>query len=314
MENPICKLFGIRYPIIQAGMIWASGWRLASAVSKSGGLGLIGAGSMYPEVLREHIKKCKAATQKPFGVNVPLLYPDIDKLMKIIVEEEVPIVFTAAGNPKLWTSYLKDNNCTVVHVVSSVKFALKAEECGVDAIVAEGFEAGGHNGREETTTMTLIPLIKKSITIPLIAAGGIGSGEAMLASMALGAEAVQVGSRFVATPEASSHPKFKEEIIKAKQGSTVLTLKELTPVRLIKNQFYEKIISLYENGSSIEELRKALGRGRAKRGMFEGDLVEGELEIGQVSAQIEKIIPASEIIEEFIIAYNNSLNNLKEIS
>lgn len=314
MENPICKLFGIRYPIIQAGMIWASGWRLASAVSKSGGLGLIGAGSMYPEVLREHIKKCKAATQKPFGVNVPLLYPDIDKLMKIIVEEEVPIVFTAAGNPKLWTSYLKDNNCTVVHVVSSVKFALKAEECGVDAIVAEGFEAGGHNGREETTTMTLIPLIKKSITVPLIAAGGIGSGEAMLASMALGAQAVQVGSRFVATPEASSHPKFKEEIIKAEQGSTVLTLKELTPVRLIKNQFYEKIISLYENGSSIEELRKALGRGRAKRGMFEGDLVEGELEIGQVSAQIEKIIPASEIIEEFIIAYNNSLNNLKEIS
>ena len=314
MENPICKLFGIRYPIIQAGMIWASGWRLASAVSKSGGLGLIGAGSMYPEVLREHIKKCKAATQKPFGVNVPLLYTDIDKLMKIIVEEEVPIVFTAAGNPKLWTSYLKDNNCTVAHVVSSVKFALKAEECGVDAIVAEGFEAGGHNGREETTTMTLIPLIKKSITVPLIAAGGIGSGEAMLASMALGAQAVQVGSRFVATPEASSHPKFKEEIIKAKQGSTVLTLKELTPVRLIKNQFYEKIISLYENGSSIEELRKALGRGRAKRGMFEGDLVEGELEIGQVSAQIEKIIPASEIIEEFIIAYNNSLNNLKEIS
>lgn len=314
MENPICKLFGIRYPIIQAGMIWASGWRLASAVSKSGGLGLIGAGSMYPEVLREHIKKCKAATQKPFGVNVPLLYTDIDKLMKIIVEEEVPIVFTAAGNPKLWTSYLKDNNCTVVHVVSSVKFALKAEECGVDAIVAEGFEAGGHNGREETTTMTLIPLIKKSITVPLIAAGGIGSGEAMLASMALGAQAVQVGSRFVATPEASSHPKFKEEIIKAKQGSTVLTLKELTPVRLIKNQFYEKIISLYENGSSIEELRRALGRGRAKRGMFEGDLVEGELEIGQVSAQIEKIIPASEIIEEFIIAYNNSLNNLKEIS
>ena len=313
-ENPICKLFGIRYPIIQAGMIWASGWRLASAVSKSGGLGLIGAGSMYPEVLREHIKKCKAATQKPFGVNVPLLYPDIDKLMKIIVEEEVPIVFTAAGNPKLWTSYLKDNNCTVAHVVSSVKFALKAEECGVDVIVAEGFEAGGHNGREETTTMTLIPLIKRVIKVPLIAAGGIGSGEAMLASMALGANAVQVGSRFVATPEASSHPKFKEEVIKAQQGSTVLTLKELTPVRLIKNQFYEKIVSLYENGSSIEELREALGRGRAKKGMFEGDLVEGELEIGQVSALIDKIIPASEIIEEFIIAYNNSLNNLKEIN
>ena len=314
MENPICKLFGIRYPIIQAGMVWASGWRLASAVSNAGGLGLIGSGSMYPEVLREHIQKCKAATQKPFGVNVPLLYPDIDKLMKIIIEEEVPIVFTAAGNPKLWTSYLKDNNCTVAHVVSSVKFALKAEECGVDAIVAEGFEAGGHNGREETTTMTLIPLIKRVIKVPLIAAGGIGSGEAMLASMALGANAVQVGSRFVATPEASSHPKFKEEVIKAKQGSTVLTLKELTPVRLIKNQFYEKIVSLYENGSSIEELRKALGRGRAKKGMFEGDLVEGELEIGQVSAQIDKITPASEIIEEFIIAYNNSLNNLKEIN
>ena len=314
MENPICKLFGIRYPIIQAGMVWASGWRLASAVSNAGGLGLIGSGSMYPEVLREHIQKCKAATPKPFGVNVPLLYPDIDKLMKIIIEEEVPIVFTAAGNPKLWTSYLKDNNCTVAHVVSSVKFALKAEECGVDVIVAEGFEAGGHNGREETTTMALIPLIKRVIKVPLIAAGGIGSGEAMLASMALGANAVQVGSRFVATPEASSHPKFKEEVIKAKQGSTVLTLKELTPVRLIKNQFYEKIVSLYENGSSIEELRKALGRGRAKKGMFEGDLVEGELEIGQVSAQIDKIIPASEIVEEFIIAYNNSLNNLKEIN
>ena len=314
MENPICKLFGIRYPIIQAGMVWASGWRLASSVSNAGGLGLIGSGSMYPEILREHIQKCKAATPKPFGVNVPLLYPDIDKLMKIIIEEEVPIVFTAAGNPKLWTSYLKDNNCTVAHVVSSVKFALKAEECGVDAIVAEGFEAGGHNGREETTTMTLIPLIKRVIKVPLIAAGGIGSGEAMLASMALGANAVQVGSRFVATPEASSHPKFKEEVIKAQQGSTVLTLKELTPVRLIKNQFYEKIVSLYENGSSIEELREALGRGRAKKGMFEGDLVEGELEIGQVSAQIDKIIPASEIIEEFIIAYNNSLNNLKEIN
>ena len=314
MENPICKLFGIRYPIIQAGMVWASGWRLASSVSNAGGLGLIGSGSMYPEVLREHIQKCKAATQKPFGVNVPLLYPDIDKLMKIIIEEEVPIVFTAAGNPKLWTSYLKDNNCTVAHVVSSVKFALKAEECGIDAIVAEGFEAGGHNGREETTTMTLIPLIKRVIKVPLIAAGGIGSGEAMLASMALGANAVQVGSRFVATPEASSHPKFKEEVIKAQQGSTVLTLKELTPVRLIKNQFYEKIVSLYENGSSIEELREALGQGRAKKGMFEGDLVEGELEIGQVSAQIDKIIPASEIIEEFIIAYNNSLNNLKEIN
>ncbi len=314
MGNSICKLFNIQYPIIQAGMVWTSGWRLASAVSNAGGLGLIGSGSMYPEVLREHIQKCKAATQKPFGVNVPLLYPDIDKLMKVIIEEKVPIVFTAAGNPKLWTSHLKDYNCTVAHVVSSLKFALKAQECGVDAIVAEGFEAGGHNGREETTTMTLIPLIKKVIKVPLIAAGGIGSGEAMLAAIALGANAVQVGSRFVATPEASSHPKFKEEVIKAEQGSTVLTLKELTPVRLIKNQFYEKILSLYESGSNVEELREALGRGRAKKGMFEGDLIEGELEIGQVSAQIENIIPASEIVKELITTYNNSLNNLKEIN
>ena len=314
MENPICKLFNIQYPIIQAGMVWASGWRLASAVSNAGGLGLIGSGSMYPEVLREHIQKCKGATQKPFGVNVPLLYPDIDKLMKIIVEEKVPIVFTAAGNPRLWTSYLKNNNCTVAHVVSSVKFALKAEECGVDVIVAEGFEAGGHNGREETTTMTLIPLIKKSINIPLIAAGGIGSGEAMLAAMALGAKAVQVGSRFVATPEASSHPNFKEEILKAEQGSTILTLKELTPVRLIKNPFYDKILSLYKQGASKGELKEMLGRGRAKKGMFQGDLVEGELEIGQVSAQIDRVIPANEIIEEFIQTYNEGLKNLREIN
>ncbi|MBL6870844.1 MAG: nitronate monooxygenase, partial [Flavobacteriaceae bacterium] len=241
MENPICKLLGIQYPIIQAGMVWASGWRLASAVSNTGGLGLLGAGSMYPEVLREHIQKCKAATSKPFGVNVPLLYPDIDLLMQVIVEEKVPIVFTAAGNPKLWTAHLKDHGCTVVHVVSSKKFALKAQDCGVDAVVAEGFEAGGHNGREETTTMTLIPLVKKAIHIPLIAAGGIGSGAAMLAAMALGADAVQVGSRFVATPEASSHEYFKQEVLKAEQGSTVLTLKEVTPVRMLKNPFFEKI-------------------------------------------------------------------------
>ena len=246
MVNSITQLFGIRYPIIQAGMVWASGWRLASAVSNAGGLGLLGAGSMYPEVLREHIQKCKKTTSKPFGVNVPLLYPDIDKLMEIIVQEKVLIVFTAAGNPKLWTEYLKSHGCTVVHVVSSVKFALKAQACGVDAVVAEGFEAGGHNGREETTTMTLVPLVKKAIEIPLIAAGGIGSGSAMLAAHALGADAVQVGSRFVATPEASSHEYFKAEVLKAEQGSTELTLKELTPVRMLKNPFYDQIKSLMQ--------------------------------------------------------------------
>jgi enoyl-[acyl-carrier protein] reductase II len=314
MENSICKLLGIQYPIIQAGMVWASGWRLASAVSNTGGLGLLGAGSMYPEVLREHIQKCKAATSKPFGVNVPLLYPDIDLLMQVIVEEKVPIVFTAAGNPNLWTAHLKEHGCTVVHVVSSKKFALKAQDCGVDAVVAEGFEAGGHNGREETTTMTLIPLVKKAIHIPLIAAGGIGSGAAMLAAMALGADAVQVGSRFVATPEASSHEYFKQEVLKAEQGSTVLTLKEVTPVRMLKNPFYEKIQALYENGADVEALRKALGRGRAKKGMFEGDLVEGELEIGQVAAQIETITPAAEIVTEFIKTYNQTLERLKKIN
>ena len=313
IKNRVNRLFGIQYPIIQAGMVWASGWRLASAVSNAGGLGLIGAGSMYPEVLREHIQKCKKATQNPFGVNVPLLYPDIDQLMKVIVEEKVPIVFTAAGNPRLWTDYLKSHACIVVHVVSSVKFALKAQDCGVDAVVAEGFEAGGHNGREETTTLTLIPLVKKAITIPLIAAGGIGSGPAMLAAMALGAEGVQVGSRFFATNEASSHDNFKEEVVKADQGSTVLTLKELTPVRLIKNPFYQKINALYEAGASVEELREALGRGRAKKGMFEGDLVEGELEIGQVAAQIDSIIPAAEVVGEFVETFNSTLESLARI-
>ena len=313
IKNRVNRLFGIQYPIIQAGMVWASGWRLASAVSNAGGLGLIGAGSMYPEVLREHIQKCKKATQNPFGVNVPLLYPDIDQLMKVIVEEKVPIVFTAAGNPRLWTDYLKSHACIVVHVVSSVKFALKAQDCGVDAVVAEGFEAGGHNGREETTTLTLIPLVKKAITIPLIAAGGIGSGPAMLAAMALGAEGVQVGSRFVATNEASSHDNFKEEVVKAYQGSTVLTLKELTPVRLIKNPFYQKINALYEAGASVEELREALGRGRAKKGMFEGDIVEGELEIGQVAAQIDSIIPAAEVVGEFVETFNSTLESLARI-
>lgn len=314
MFSSITQLFGIRYPIIQAGMVWASGWKLASAVSNAGGLGLLGAGSMYPEVLREHIQKCKKATNKPFGVNVPLLYPDIDKLMEIIVEEKVSIVFTAAGNPKLWTEHLKSHACTVVHVVSSVKFALKAQECGVDAIVAEGFEAGGHNGREETTTMTLIPLVKKAIQIPLIAAGGICSGESMLAAMALGAEGVQVGSRFVATPEASSHSNFKEEILKAEQGATILTLKELTPVRMMKNPFYKKIQNLYQNGASIEELSSALGRGRAKKGMFEGDLSEGELEIGQVAAQINSIKPAAEVVQEFIKIYNKTIGRLNKIN
>ena len=313
IKNRVNRLFGIQYPIIQAGMVWASGWRLASAVSNAGGLGLIGAGSMYPEVLREHIQKCKKATQNPFGVNVPLLYPDIDQLMKVIVEEKVPIVFTAAGNPRLWTDYLKSHACIVVHVVSSVKFALKAQDCGVDAVVAEGFEAGGHNGREETTTLTLIPLVKKAITIPLIAAGGIGSGPAMLAAMALGAEGVQIGSRFVATNEASSHDNFKKEVVKADQGSTVLTLKELTPVRLIKNPFYQKINALYEAGASVEELREALGRGRAKKGMFEGDLVEGELEIGQVAAQIDSIIPAAEVVGEFVETFNSTLESLARI-
>jgi enoyl-[acyl-carrier protein] reductase II len=314
MFNSITQLLGIRYPIIQAGMVWASGWRLASAVSNAGGLGLLGAGSMYPEVLREHIQKCKKATNKPFGVNVPLLYPDIDKLMEIIVEEKVSIVFTAAGNPKLWTEHLKSHGCTVVHVVSSVKFALKAQDCGVDAIVAEGFEAGGHNGREETTTMTLIPLVKKAIQIPLIAAGGICSGESMLAAIALGAEGVQVGSRFVATPEASSHSNFKEEILKAEQGATILTLKELTPVRMMKNPFYKKIQNLYQNGASVEELSFALGRGRAKKGMFEGDLIEGELEIGQVAAQIDSIKPAAEVVQEFIEIFNKTIDRLNKIN
>lgn len=312
-ENKISQLFGIQYPIIQAGMVWASGWRLASAVSNAGGLGLIGAGSMYPEILREHIQKCKKATPNPFGVNVPLLYPDIDQLMDVIVTEKVPIVFTAAGNPKLWTDYLKSHGCTVVHVVSSVKFALKAQECGVDAVVAEGFEAGGHNGREETTTLTLVPIVKKAIHIPLIAAGGIGSGPAMLAAMALGADAVQVGSRFVATHEASSHINFKEEVLKAGQGATVLTLKELTPVRMMKNPFYQKINNLYEAGATVEQLQETLGRGRAKKGMFEGDLIEGELEIGQVAAQIEKIIPAETVVKEFIETYNSTLNSLSKI-
>lgn len=304
--NKITQLFNIKYPIIQAGMIWASGYKLASAVSNAGGLGIIGAGSMYPDVLREHIKKCKAATNNPFAVNVPMLYPNIEEIMQIIVEEGVKIVFTSAGNPKTWTSFLKEKGITVVHVVSSVKFALKAQEAGVDAVVAEGFEAGGHNGREETTTFTLIPMVKEKISIPLIAAGGIATGRGMLAAMVLGADAVQVGSRFVATPEASSHQAFKDMILNLEDGDTHLTLKELAPVRLIKNKFYNDLMALYAKGATTDDLKTLLGRARAKRGMFEGDLVEGELEVGQIAGLIREIKPAAEIVSEMITEYNQA--------
>ena len=300
MNNRVTQLFNIRYPIIQAGMVWASGWRLASAVSNAGGLGLLGAGSMYPEVLREHIQKCQQATDLPFGVNVPLMYPDVDKLMDIIVELGIKIVFTSAGNPKTYTSFLKGKGITVVHVVSSVKFALKSQEVGVDAIVAEGFEAGGHNGRDETTTLTLIPLVREKVKIPLIAAGGIATGRAMLAAMVLGADGVQVGSRFVASDEASSHELFKNRVVEASDGDTHLTLKELAPVRLLKNKFYQDIQQAYAQGATVDELKTLLGRARAKRGMFEGDMDEGELEIGQVSALIHDIKPAAAIIEDMM--------------
>jgi enoyl-[acyl-carrier protein] reductase II len=306
MQNKITDLFNIQYPIIQGGMIWASGWRLASAVSNAGGLGLIGAGSMYTEVLLEHIQKCKKATDKPFGVNIPMLYPDIDKLMSIIIDEEVKVVFTSAGNPKTWTSFLKEKEIIVVHVVSSVKFALKAQEAGVDAVVAEGFEAGGHNGRDETTTLVLIPAVKEKLQIPLIAAGGIATGRQMLAAMVLGADGVQVGSRFVASNEASSHLSFKEEVVKAYEGDTQLTLKELAPVRLLKNRFYHDIQEAYANGASSETLKEILGRARAKKGMFEGDLDEGELEIGQVSTLINDIKPAAQILKEMIIEFKKA--------
>lgn len=297
-SNRITELFDIKYPIIQAGMIWASGWKLASAVSNAGGLGLIGAGSMYPGILREHIQKCKAATNKPFGVNLPLLYPDIDKHIAIIIEEKVPIVFTSAGNPKTWTKTLKDAGIKVVHVVSSARFAKKSEEAGVDAVVAEGFEAGGHNGREETTTLCLIPMVRQAVNVPVIAAGGIATGRAMLAMMTLGAEGVQVGSRFVCTPEASSHQNFKEAVVKAEEGDTILTLKRLTPVRLIKNDFYVKVAEAENTCASIEELNALLGRARAKKGMFEGDLAEGELEIGQISGLIQDIKPAAQVVAD----------------
>ena len=304
MENRITKLFKIQYPLIQAGMIWNSGWKLASAVSSAGGLGIIGAGSMYPDVLQEHITKCKAATTKPFGVNVPMLYPNIDQIIEIIIKEKIPIVFTSAGNPKTHTQRLKKHGITVVHVVSSVKFALKAQDAGVDAVVAEGFEAGGHNGRDETTTFTLIPMVKEQIRVPLIAAGGIANGRGMLAAMVLGADGVQIGSRFVASEESSAHQDFKQEVIKAKEGDTLLTLKELAPVRLLKNKFFDQVMELYKTNPSKEQLTQLLGRARAKRGMFEGDLQEGELEIGQVAGLIHQIKPAAQIVSEIIEQFN----------
>ena len=300
MQNKITSLFKIQHPIIQAGMIWNSGWRLASAASNSGILGLIGAGSMYPHILREHIQKCKAATNKPFGVNVPMLYPNITEIMDIIVEEGVKIVFTSAGNPKTWTKWLQDKGITVVHVVSSVKFALKAQEAGVDAVVAEGFEAGGHNGRGETTTLTLIPMVKEQLQIPLIAAGGIATGKAILACMVLGADGVQVGSRFVASEESSAHQAFKQVVVDAKEGDTQLTLKELAPVRLIKNKFYNQLQELYKTAPTPEQLKELLGRARAKRGMFEGDLEDGELEIGQIAGLIHDIKSVKDIVAEMV--------------
>jgi len=306
MGDIIKNLFNIKYPIVQGGMVWVSGWKLASAVSNAGGLGLIGAGSMYPDVLREHIQKCKKATGNPFGVNIPMLYPQVDELMDIIVEEEVKIVFTSAGNPKIWTSFLKEKGITVVHVVSSVKFAIKAQAAGVDAIVCEGFEAGGHNGREETTTFTLIPMVKESVTIPVIAAGGIGNGRGMLAAMILGADGVQVGSRFAASKESSAHANFKQTILDVKDGDTHLTLKELAPVRLIKNKFYQQIQELYKNNPTKEELKDLLGRARAKKGIFEGDLINGELEIGQIAGIINEISSAKDILEEIIADFEST--------
>lgn len=312
-SNSITRLFNIQYPLVQAGMIWASGWRLASAVSNAGGLGLIGSGSMYPDVLREHIRQCKQATDQPFGVNVPLLYPDIDKHVQIILDEGVRIVFTSAGNPKTWTPVLKEKGITVVHVVSSAKFALKSQEAGVDAVVAEGFEAGGHNGREETTSMVLIPMVADAVQIPVIAAGGIGSGRAMTAAFALGASGVQVGSRFVATPEASSHMNFKEAVLNAGEGDTMLSLKKLAPVRLLKNAFFDAVRTAELKGASPEELALLLGRGRAKLGMFEGRLDEGELEIGQVSAMIKDIKPAADIVKEIWEEFNNVRKQLSAL-
>ncbi|WP_038332178.1 MULTISPECIES: NAD(P)H-dependent flavin oxidoreductase [Empedobacter] len=310
MDTNITKLFAIKYPIIQGGMIWNSGWRLASAVSNAGGLGLIGAGSMYPDVLREHIKKCKTATNHPFGVNVPMLYPNIEEIMQIIVEEDVKVVFTSAGNPKTWTETLKKEGITVAHVVSSAKFAQKSQDAGVDAVVAEGFEAGGHNGREETTTLCLIPNVKRQIDIPLIAAGGIGTGSQILAAFALGADGVQIGSRFAATQESSANRAFKDVIVNAQEGDTQLTLKELAPVRLIKNEFYTQVQEKYQQGTTTEELKELLGKGRSKKGMFEGDLVNGELEIGQVSSLIDSIPTVAEVFDDLLVDYKVAKDKL----
>jgi len=314
MRSSITQLFNVQYPLIQAGMIWCSGWKLASAVSNAGGLGIIGSGSMYPEVLDEHIQKCKAHTSFPFAVNLPMLYPNIEEHINTIIKHKVPIVFTSAGNPKTYTELLKSKGITVVHVVSSVKFALKAEQAGVDAIVAEGFEAGGHNGHDETTTMCLIPMVKEAVSIPIIAAGGIADGRSMLACMALGADGVQIGSRFVTSEESSAHINFKNAVIQCKEGDTKLTLKELTPVRLIKNDFYNQVQNAYENNATNEELKALLGRGRAKKGMFNGDLEEGELEIGQISGLLDEILPAGEIVRHIINEFNETQKSIHQIS
>ena len=309
-KNRITELFGIKYPVIQAGMVWCSGWKLASAVSNAGGLGLLGAGSMYPEVLREHIQKCKQATDKPFGVNVPLMYPQVEEIMQIIIDEKVPVVFTSAGNPRTWTSHLQSHGIKVVHVVSSSKFAQKSAEAGVDAIVAEGFEAGGHNGREETTTLVLIPQVSRAIDLPVIAAGGIATGSAMAATFALGAEGVQIGTRFALTAESSASDAFKERCLNLPEGDTVLSLKKLAPTRLIKNEFYHQVKEMEDRGATPEEFRELLGRGRAKKGIFEGDLVEGELEIGQIASIVKEIEPAGAVVEEIISEYNEAIDKL----
>lgn len=311
-KNRITQLFGIKYPIIQAGMVWCSGWRLASAVSNAGGLGLIGAGSMYPDVLREHIQKCKHATDKPFGVNVPLMYPQVAELMEIIVEEKVPVVFTSAGNPKTWTKHLQDNGIKVVHVVSSSYFAQKSEQAGVDAIVAEGFEAGGHNGREETTTLVLLPQVSNAVDIPVIAAGGIATGAAMAASFAVGADGVQIGTRFALTTESSASQAFKERCLSLPEGDTVLSLKKISPTRLIKNKFYDEVKEMEDRGASADEMRELLGRGRAKKGIFEGDLVEGELEIGQVASLVDSVVSAQQVVSEIIEEYNKTIELLSK--
>lgn len=310
--NRVCKLFDIRYPIIQGGMVWCSGWKLASAVSNAGGLGLIGAGSMHPETLREHIQKCKKATDKPFGVNIPLMYPEIEAVMQLVADEGVRIVFTSAGNPKTWTEWLHQHHITVVHVVSSTKFAAKCEEAGVDAIVAEGFEAGGHNGREETTTLCLIPAVRQICTVPLIAAGGIATGEGILAAQSLGADGVQIGTRFALTEESSAHFAFKDRCLSLHEGDTILTLKHLSPTRLIKNEFYSEIEKIEQQGGSIEELKALLGKGRAKRGIFEGDLKEGELEIGQIASLFHHIQPVKEVMKELIDDYNSALRHMQD--